>query len=498
MFNWNERVTMIEMSGAGDLHDQILLPPFSDADSSRFRRLPARSQYDLLVIGSGPAGQRAAVQAAKLGKSALVIERQRMGGACLHLGTIPSKALREVALHSSRANSLQIVMQGTRRVIEDELAVIEEQLVRNQIEFVSGTGSFVDPTHVSVRNELGECTVKGSVILIAAGTRPRRPDDLDFDGVTLFDSDTILAMEQKPRNLLVLGAGVIGCEYASIFARTGVKVTLADSKPDLLRSIDPEIVSSLLSHFGHAGIEVRLRTRFENLHGIKGANGQAVASVDLITETDQGEKRVRCLFDAVLYCLGRIGNHELLNLRAIGLVPDDRGHLTVNRNYQTRIPHVYAVGDIIGAPALAASSSEQGRLAALHAFTGQQVEFPDTFPYGIYTIPEISSVGVQESELTAREIKYVVGKASYTKLARGKMIGDEHGFLKLLVHARTRRVMGIHVIGTSATELVHIGQVAMSFGATVEFFIENVFNYPTLAEAYKVAAYNAFNKLKKP
>lgn len=466
--------------------------------NSSLQFTPKNTKYDLIVIGSGPGGQRAAIQAAKLGKQVLVIEKHRMGGSCLHLGTIPSKALREAAL-SSGSRSISRVMQQTYRVIEEELMVIEDQLVRNRVEFITGTGSFADANHVAITNEAGSFKVEGGVIVIAVGTRPRRPADLNFDGVTLFDSDTILGIEHEPRSLLVLGAGVIGCEYASIFARMGVKVTLVENRPDLLRSIDQEIVALLLKQFEKSGIEVRLNTRFSKIKSIQGSNQQSIASVELITSDEkdgQAEKSETCLFDAVLYCLGRTGNYEALNLQAVGLQTDERGHLKVNNNYQTSVPHVYAVGDIIGAPALAASSSEQGRLASLHAFTGKPVSFPDTFPYGIYTIPEISTVGALESQLEKRHIKYVVGKASYSKLARGKMLDDEFGFLKLVVHAKTRRVVGIHVIGTSATELVHIGQVAMSFGATVDFFVDNVFNYPTLAEAYKVAAYNAVNKLK--
>lgn len=465
-----------------------------NSTEKRFLKSPQSADYDMIVIGSGPGGQRAAIQAAKLGKRVLCIEKQRLGGACLHLGTIPSKALREAALASAAGSALQVVMSRTHEVIEAECEIIDDQLVRNKVEFVTGVGSFQDANHILIENELGQFKVRGSVIVIAVGTRPRRPSDMHFDGITLFDSDTILSMTQRPRSLLVLGAGVIGCEYASIFARMGVKVTLVDKKPELLPSLDQEIVDALLKQFEKSGIEVRLGTEFSNVQSFRGTNDQAVASVVLSTE----EKAEKCIFDAVLYCLGRTGNHEALNLSAIGIEPDHRGNLKVNRNYQTSIPHIYAVGDIIGAPALAASSAEQGRLAAMHAYTGQEADFPDTFPYGIYTIPEISSVGELEEDLKKRGVEYVVGKARYSKIARGMMIDDEHGFLKLIVHQKTRRLLGVHVIGTSATELVHIGQVAMSFGATIDFFVDNVFNYPTLAEAYKVAAHNARNKLKQP
>ena len=458
-----------------------------------FEREPQAKQYDLIVLGSGPGGQRAAIQAAKLGKKVLVIEKQKMGGACLHLGTIPSKALREASLSCvPDTTSLRAVKARAKRVIDEECAIIEEQLGRNHVEFISAAGSFVDDHHVSVENAVGKFTVRGDVIVIAVGTRPRRPSEYNFDGETLFDSDSILTLEKQPSNLLVLGAGVIGCEYASIFARMGIQVTLVENRPSLLPSIDKEIVTALSQQFETSGITVRLATQYKDLKSVPGPSGRRVASIQLF----DAQKSDTLQFDAVLYCLGRSGNHEELNLPAIGIKADDRGNLAVNKNYQTEKPHIYAVGDIIGSPALAASSSEQGRLAALHAFTGKMAEFPDTFPYGIYTIPEISTVGFQEEHLAKRGIKYVIGKARYNELARGKMINDEYGFLKLVVHAKTRRLVGIHIIGTSATELVHIGQVAMSFGATVDFFVENVFNYPTLAEAYKVAAYNAINQLK--
>lgn len=460
----------------------------------RFVRAPKSESYDLIVIGSGPAGQRAAVQAAKLDKKVLIIERQKLGGACLHLGTIPSKALREAAL-AAAADGGSIfgpVMARTHHVIAEECAVIEDALGRNAVDFVSGEGSFIDAHHVQVKNDLGVFKVGGETVLIAVGTRPRRPTDIDFDSEIVFDSDSILGLDTQPRTLLVLGGGVIGCEYASIFARMGVRVTLVEGRATMLSSIDPEIVTTLMHEFTRAGISVKIATQFANIKRTLSPRGRPMASIELETA---GQKTTEH-FDAILYCLGRTGNYESLNLAAVGLKAEDRGTLAVNKNYQTSVPHIYAVGDIIGAPALAASSAEQGRLAALHALTGQAAEFPDTFPYGIYTIPEISTVGYQESQLAKRKIPYVVGKAQYNELARGKMIGDEHGFLKLVVHAKSHRVVGIHVIGTSATELVHIGQVAISFGATVEFFVENVFNYPTLAEAYKVAAHNALNQLK--
>jgi NAD(P) transhydrogenase len=458
------------------------------------RYKPETHSYDLIVIGSGPGGHRAAVQAAKLGKKVLIIEKDLMGGACLHLGTIPSKTLREAALSSHHTQfTIADIMYRTHSVIDSERLVTEEHFRRNKIEAVTGLASFKDQHTISITNLEGTCEAHGTVILIATGTRPRRPANLNFDDKALFDSDSILGYSKNMKSLLVLGAGVIGCEYSSIFARMGVKVTLVDSRHELLSSIDREIVEALTKQFEKSGVQLKLATEFSNLSSVEKKDGSIIASVDLTTG---GETESRN-FDAVLYCLGRKGNHEALNLDAVGLIADARGLINVNSNYQTAVPSIYAVGDIIGAPALAASSSEQGRLAALHAFTGEKAEFPDTFPYGIYTIPEISSVGVQESYLQKKGIKYVVGKAPYAILARGKMLDDEFGFLKLIVHQRTRQIMGVHVIGTSATELVHIGQVAMAFGAKVDFFVDNVFNYPTLAEAYKVAALNAAMKLDR-
>lgn len=450
-------------------------------------------EFDLIVIGSGPGGQRAAVQAAKLGKKVLVIEKDKLGGACLQLGTIPSKALRESALMAKPGElSLMGVMERTRRIINEERHIIENQLDRNGVEVVQGTGSFHDKNTIIVEHEGTATRYVARTIVIATGTRPRRPKEFDFDGFTVFDSDTVLEMKFQPRTLLVVGAGVIGVEYASIFARTGVRVTLHDSRPELLKSIDQEVVSSLIKQLKASGVSMRLGEKLGKVETVPGETGRAWRADATFTRDDE---TVTEKFDAVLVCQGRTGNFEKLKLASAGLSADERGSLKVNRNYQTVVPSIYAVGDIIGAPALAASSAEQGRLASLHAFRNLTAEFPDTFPYGIYTIPEISTVGMQEEECKAKNIRYVVGKASYSELARGKMIEDEFGFLKLIVHATTRRIIGVHVIGTGATELVHIGQVAMAFGAQVDFFVDNVFNYPTLAEAYKVAAYNARNKL---
>ncbi len=460
------------------------------------REIPSKVEYDLVVIGSGPGGQRAAVQAAKLGKSVLVIEKEKIGGACLHTGTIPSKALREAALQSKKSpDQLREVMTRTLQVMRSEVALIEEHFEKNRIEYVRGAGFFESPNDVAIAGaKQGDrlACVQAQYVVIATGTRPRHPENVIFDSEYIYDSDTILRMKRLPKTLGVIGAGVIGCEYASIFAKLGVQVSLIDKKENLLPSIDPEVVEALKKEFQSKGIELILGCDFEGTRKIKVPSGQTEVRIELTN----CNPCPALSFEAVLYCMGRTGNIEGLNLKAAGLCANERGLLSVNGSYQTKQSHIYAVGDIIGAPALAASSAEQGRLAIRHAFLHEEYEFPKTFPYGIYTIPEISSVGVQASDLEKAGIPFVSGRAAYNELARGKIMRENHGFLKLLVHAETKKILGVHVIGAQATELVHIGQVAMAFGADIYFFLENVFNYPTLAEAYKVAAYNAVNKLR--
>ena len=446
-----------------------------------------KAKYDLVVIGSGPGGQRAAVQAAKLHKSVLVIERDLVGGACLHTGTIPSKALRESTLTNKANPEIGRVMSQTHKVIDEEAIIIAKQLSRNSVDYVSGTASFISNQKVMIQGkDKAETQVQADYFVIATGTSPRRPSEVPFDDDVVMDSDSILRLQRMPKSLLVIGAGVIGCEYASIFSKMGIKVTLNDRRNELLRSIDPEIVEMLCKHFASTGLELSLGVDLK--FGKRNQN-----SIDI--EFVSAGASVPRNFEAVLYCMGRTGNAKDLNLDAIGLSLDKRGLLTVNANYQTSVENIYAVGDIIGHPALAASSGEQGRQASLHAFTKKPAQFPQTFPYGIYTIPEISAVGFSEAELKAQNIEFVAGRAHYRELARGKLMGDEEGMLKILVDKKTAKIMGIHAYGSGATEIIHIGQVAMAFQASIHFFVENVFNYPTLAEAYKVAAYNAFNQL---
>jgi len=442
-----------------------------------------RVTYDLIVLGSGPAGQRAAVQAAKLKKKVLVVEKDLIGGSCAHLGTLPSKTLREAALDSTHQNSnlLDSVMRTKRRVIDAETAVLKNQLERNQVEYLQGRASFLSPNEIEIKNAGRASNLQAEKFVIAVGTRPCRSVEhsAGLDGV--FDSDSILQLKKLPKSLAVIGAGVIGCEYASIFAKLGVGVTLIDRRAELLRSVDLEIVESLKSHFEANGISLCLGADFRN---IKKLSEEVMVEVNAQPRT----------YSAVLICLGRQGNTEGLGLEKIGVEASPRGIIKVNENYQSNLQHIYAAGDVIGPPALAASSSEQGRLAACHAFGFSGGKFPAFFPYGIYTIPEISSVGLLESEAQSQKLPLVVGRARYRELARGQIIGDEHGLLKLLFNRDNRKLLGVHIIGTGATELVHIGQTALAFDATVDFFVNNVFNYPTLAEAYKVAAYNAMNQ----
>ena len=434
------------------------------------------------MIGSGPAGQRAAVQAAKLKKKVLIVERENWGGACTHKGTIPSKTLKEAALLNEARldNAWEKILFKKDRVLKNECEIIARQLDRNDVIRVQGQAAFTGPNTVEVAGKIYE----GQKFLIAVGTRPSRGGDLPWALADLYDSDSLLDMKESPQSLLVIGAGVIGCEYASIFARLGVPVTLIDRRKELLRSVDQEIVERLQMHFSEMNIELSMGAEFSGMRASSGVRGIEIEI--------NGAQRS---YSTALVCMGREGNVDKLGLESIGVKFSNRGIVEVNEYYQTNLPHIYAAGDVIGAPALAASSSEQGRLAARHAFGVETAPFSKLFPYGIYTIPEISSVGLQESELIKANTSYVVGRARYSELARGQILGDEHGLLKLLVSKETHRILGVHILGTGATELIHIGQTAMHFDATVEFFVSNIFNYPTLAEAYKVAALNAQNQL---
>jgi NAD(P) transhydrogenase len=466
--------------------------------------MPAYS-YDLLVIGSGPAGQRAAIQAAKLNKRVAIVERKTVvGGVCINTGTIPSKTLREAALYLSgyRLRGLygasytvkqNITMEDllfrTEHVVRHEVDVTRHQLMRNHVEVFSASASFVDPHTVRLTEVDGSGLRDVTVdkVVIATGTEVTREDNIPFDGDRIFCSDDIIQLKRLPRTLTVVGAGVIGLEYASIFAALGVRVTLIDKRHRMLPFVDAEIIDTLTYHLR----ENRVTLRF----------GEEVSAMELFSDSFGDRVRIhlgsgkQILTDAALYSVGRTGATSSLNLVAAGLVADERGRLVVDEHFRTSVPHVYAVGDVIGFPSLASTSMEQGRLAACHAFGVSATTVPALFPYGIYAIPEISMVGRTEEELTEQGVPYEVGKASYKEIARGQIIGDSTGLLKLIFHLDTHALLGVHIIGEGASELVHIGQAVLAFGGSIEYFVNTVFNYPTLAECYKTAAFDGVNRL---
>lgn len=464
--------------------------------------------YDLFVIGSGPAGQRAAIQAAKIDKRVAIAERKTVvGGACINTGTIPSKTLREAVLHLSGYRQRGIygasytvkqdititdLLFRTDHVIRHELDVIQHQLMRNGVELINAEASFVDPHTLRLRSvaDSAERQVTADKIVIATGTSATRDPNIAFDGRWILASDDILNLDEIPRTMAVVGAGVIGCEYASIFAAVGVRVTLIDKRDRLLEFIDMEIAETLIYHLRENRVTLRL--------------GEEVSAIERMP-TELGE-RVRIHLtsgkkltaEKALYSIGRTGASESLNLKPMGIQPDGRGRLKVNQSFQTEVSHVYAVGDVIGFPSLASTSMEQGRLAACHAFGLQAKSVPELFPYGIYTIPEISMVGKTEQELTEEGVPYEIGKAQYREIARGQIIGDSSGLLKLIFHLGTRELLGVHIIGEGASELVHIGQAVLAFHGTVDYFVDTVFNYPTLAECYKTAAFDGINRMGSP
>jgi NAD(P) transhydrogenase len=461
--------------------------------------------YDLIVIGSGPGGQRAAIQAAKLEKRVALIEKKAVvGGACINTGTIPSKTLREAVLHlsgyrekgfygSSYSVKQHITMQDllfrTTHVIKHEQDISRHQLQRNGVDMMLGTASFVDPHRIRVMSldGHGHQDLTAEKIIVAVGTTATRGDNIDFDGTEIFTSDEILSLDNLPKTMAIVGAGVIGTEYTTIFSTLGVRVTLIDKRPILLDFVDDEIADSLAYHMRENRVTLRL--------------GEDVAGIEKFE--DEHGKRVRIhlasgkvvVTEKLLYSIGRTGNTGKLSLEAAGLTADDRGRIKVNAHYQTAVPNIYAVGDVIGFPSLASTSMEQGRLAACHAFGVPATSVPSLFPYGIYTIPEISMVGRSEEELTKANIPYEIGKARYREIARGQILGDSIGILKLIFHQETRQLLGVHIMGEGASELIHIGQAVLSFGGSIDYFINTVFNYPTLAECYKVAAFDGINRL---
>lgn len=467
-------------------------------------------QYELVVIGSGPAGQKAAVQAAKLGKRVAIVERMEVvGGVAINTGTIPSKALREAILHltgSIRGGmgienhslkqdiTIEDITSWCQIVVKGGVDVVEAQLLRNDVDIFRGEGQFKDEHTVEIHHggEVTELTTEHA--LISTGTRPARPDDIPFDREHIVDADGILTLPRLPKSLLVVGGGVIGTEYASMMSTLGVKVTLIEGRDRLLNFLDAEIGEALQYHLRQNKMTLRLGEKVVSVQkkdappSMKSRDGVVVEAV-----LESGKiLRAECL----LYCIGRQGATDNLGLENIGLAADNRGRISVNEHYQTNIENIYACGDVIGFPALASTSMEQGRLAAMHMFDRANADTKKLFPYGIYAIPEISMVGWTEEQLTEEDIPYEVGVANYKEIARGQLIGDAIGMLKLLVHQESRAILGVHAIGSGATEIIHIGQTVMAFKGTVDYLVESVFNYPTFAECYKVAALNAYNKLE--
>lgn len=455
--------------------------------------------FDMLVVGSGPGGQRAAVAAAKLGARVAVIDRRGMvGGVCINTGTIPSKTLREAVLYLTGMSQRDIygssyrvkedititdLTARTQHVIGREIEVIRSQLQRNHIQLMTGTASFVDP-HTLCIDGHDETSVSAATIVLAPGTRPARPGHVGFDDERVLDSDGILSLDQIPGSMVVVGAGVIGIEYASIFAALGTRVTVVDQRATMLDFCDDEIVESLRFHLRDLGVSFRFGEQVEKVEATDRGTITTLAS----------GKRIPA--ETVMYSAGRQGATDDLELANAGLEADKRGRIAVDEAYRTQVSHIYAVGDVIGFPALAATSMEQGRLAALDAVGEARSSLSALQPIGIYTIPEISYVGRTESQLTEQAVPYEVGLSRYRELARGQIVGDSYGMLKLIVHAQERTLLGVHVFGTGATDLVHIGQAVMGCGGTVDYLVDTVFNYPTLSEAYKVAALDATNKLR--
>lgn len=476
-----------------------LKPRFNDP--TREAESHNRNHFDLIVIGSGPAGQRAAIQAAKIRKKVAIVDRHEVvGGVCVNTGTIPSKSFREAVLYLSgyRQKSIygasyrvktEIAMEDLthriQHVIQTEIEVINAQLARNHVEVFHGMANFIDANTIEIHSQDGVVKKSADKFMIAVGAKPYRPPNIGFDNKTIFDSDDVLNLTELPRTMTVVGAGVIGVEYGSMFAALGVKVTIADARKRLLEFVDQEIVECMVYQMRAMGVTFRL--------------GE---SVDSCTTREDGQVVTRLksgkvvVSDCVLFSAGRQSATEGLGLDKIGVQLAERGKVAVNDNYQTNLPHIYAAGDVIGFPALASTSADQGRRAICNAFgiKGERLDIP--LPFGIYSIPEMSTVGMNEDQLTAEGVPYETGIARYKEIARGQLLGDLNGMLKLIFHRETKQILGIHIIGENATELVHIGQCVMSLKGGLQYLLDAVMNYPTLAECYKVAALDGYNKVR--
>jgi NAD(P) transhydrogenase len=462
------------------------------------------NHFDLIVVGSGPAGRRAAIQAAKFKKSVLVVEKgHRVGGVCVHTGTIPSKTLRETVLNLSgwRERGLygsayrvkhDISAQDLNRrlsiTLDHEVEILEHQLARNKVVKIPGTAQFVDATTIAVTGASGEVQrFTADRFILAVGTEPFRPADIAFDGEVILDPDDILNLQRLPRSLCVIGAGVIGIEYATIFSALDVKVTVVEPQPQILPFVDRELIDEFIHDMRDRGMSLRL--------GCKTKSIKRMSDDTACIELDDGRQ---VWAEMVLFAAGRQGATAALNLAAVGLEADSRGRLKADKEtFQTSVPHIYAVGDIIGFPSLASTSMEQGRIAACHAFAMESHAPPEFFPYGIYSVPEISTVGMTEEQVRERKIPYECGIARFRETSRGHIMGLSSGFMKMIFASETRRLLGVHIVGEGATELIHIGQAVVNLGGTLDYFVENTFNYPTLAEAYKIAALDAWNRMPR-
>jgi NAD(P) transhydrogenase len=459
--------------------------------------------YDLLVIGSGPAGEKGAAQAAYFGKKVALVEKEPvLGGAAANTGTLPSKTLRETAVFLSGFRHRQLdgldfrglkervtvrdFMARERFVVDRERARIVANLERHRVTLYRGTATFVDPHTVMVQPADGPAqTLQAEIILIATGSYPYRPPRLPFGDPRLYDSDTILTLHDIPASMLVVGGGVIGCEYACIFAALGVQVIMVEKRPRLLDFLDAEIAEALRVQMERMGVHIWL--------------SDDVAEVQLREQIDvRLESGVELSVRTILSSSGRCGQTRLLNLERAGIQVDGRGRIPVNERYQTCVPHIYAAGDVIGNPALASTSMDQARVAMVNAFDLKYRKgLGLLLPYGIYTIPECSMAGETEASLIAKKVPYVAGRASYAHNARGQIIGDCAGFLKLLFHEEDMKLLGVHILGEQATELVHVGLTALLLDAGAGVFIQTCYNYPTLSEVYKYATYDAMGKVKR-
>ncbi|MEK7339393.1 MAG: Si-specific NAD(P)(+) transhydrogenase [Candidatus Rhabdochlamydia sp.] len=462
---------------------------------------------DFVVIGSGPAGQKAAIQASKMGKKVVVIEKDPvLGGASLNSGTIPSKSLREAILDLTdfykrsfygkncplKEVSINDLNYRLTFILEEQRKILLKQFEKNHIQVIHGTACFKDAHHVDVLNLDKKILyrVEGQYFLIATGSRPRNPNSVPFDDQKILDSTRLLSIDHLPKTLIVLGGGIIGSEYASFFAALGTKVTVIDKKSHLLPLLDSEIGLHLQKSLNAIGLKMLGNKELDTIE----------KKDDFVKVTFKDKTHVQA--DVLLYALGRSANVEYLRIENLGISIDKFGYIPVNALFQvkrsdhTTLRNIYAVGDVIGGPALTSTSMEQGRLAARNAFGAKTHHFPDFYPIGIYTIPEISSCGYTENQLKELDFRYEIGRAYYYEIAKNQIIGNDPGIFKILFHADTLEILGIHIIGRAATELIHIGQVAMSFNAKIDYFIDQVFNYPTYAEGYRIAALNGFNKLK--